>query len=456
MNRVRVLLAIALLFTALLLFAYFGTSILAGPISFLYGRTPGFETVSSIAQIAAVLAGIGFLVTSAFVVIPTALKPASWGRKLLYVLPAYLLGVLGVGVLMNLFGIGTVGMLQGVPLLSEFSYATGWLAVSAVLATIGIVIAAWRAQLPGQIVKLAMQSLSVTGILSLVATVAMLISVFIVATNQPTFPNFGPNGPGGPPSGQGAPQGQATRTAPRTPGAQGGGVQQGGGEQQGGGGQQGRGGPEGGGGPGGGPGGGLAGLISRYEMGGALMAIFAAVALVSTVMGVQALRAGGAAMAGEAAAPLNVGQQIVPVAVSAIIITVVGFLLIQVFQVSHENPPVQTTLSFDTPEGKQLFEGACSDCHSNNTVWPWYSYIAPSSWLQASHVNTARSFFNTSEWNTIPAFRKRQIIGNVAMQVRSHNMPPLDYRMIHSTAQLTDQQRETLIQDLQAALQKQQ
>lgn len=450
MSRVRILLAVALLFTALLLFAYFGTSILAGPIEFLYGRTPGFSTVSSIAHIAALLAGIGFLVTSAIVVVPTALQPAGWGRKLLYVLPAYFLGLMLVGVLLNVSSIGTVGTVVGEPGPGGITFAIGWLFVSAVLASIAVVIAAWRMNLGANILKLAMQALSVTGVLSLVATVAMLISVGIVATNQPTFPNFGPNGPGGPPSGQGAPQGQATRTAPRTPSAQ-----QGSGGQQGGGGQPGGGGREGGPG-GGGPGGGLAALISRYQLGGALMAIFTAFALVSTVLGAQALRAGGAAIAGQTTPPLNLGREVVPAAVSVIAITVIGFVLIQVFQVSHDNPPAQTTLQFDTAEGKQLFEGACADCHSNETVWPWYSYIAPSSWLQATHVNNARSMFNTSEWNNLSAFRRRQLINDVAMQVRSHNMPPLDYRMIHSTAQLTDQQRETLIQDLQAALQKQQ
>lgn len=179
-------------------------------------------------------------------------------------------------------------------------------------------------------------------------------------------------------------------------------------------------------------------------MGGALMAVFAAVALVSTVMGVQALRAGGAAMAGDAAVPLNLGREVVPVGISVIVITVIEFVLIQVFQVSHDNPPAQTTLQFDTPAGQQLFEGACADCHSNNTVWPWYSYIAPSSWLQATHVNNARSLFNTSEWNTVSASRKRQLINDVQMQIRSHNMPPRDYMLLHPNAQLTDEQRAEL------------
>lgn len=64
----------------------------------------------------------------------------------------------------------------------------------------------------------------------------------------------------------------------------------------------------------------------------------------------------------------------------------------------HLNPPVTGEPAWDSPRTQELFSRACKDCHSNNTVWPWYSNVAPASWLAALDVSVGRKKFNVSEW----------------------------------------------------------
>ena len=64
----------------------------------------------------------------------------------------------------------------------------------------------------------------------------------------------------------------------------------------------------------------------------------------------------------------------------------------------HENPDVIREPAWDKPQTRELFERACKDCHSNQTEWPWYSSVAPISWLVQSDVEEGRSHFNVSEW----------------------------------------------------------
>src|SRR5215831_5607865 len=104
MSRVQQRFTLALLFSALLLLAYYGITLIGGMIGFLYDSVPGFNTFNNIARIAAILAAIGLFITAVIVAIPTALRPAGWGRKWLYVIPLYALGFLAFGALSSLIG----------------------------------------------------------------------------------------------------------------------------------------------------------------------------------------------------------------------------------------------------------------------------------------------------------------------------------------------------------------
>ena len=87
---------------------------------------------------------------------------------------------------------------------------------------------------------------------------------------------------------------------------------------------------------------------------------------------------------------------------------------------------------------------SCFDCHSNQTVWPWYSNVAPASWLIQRDVDEGREALNFSEWN------RGQEGGEAAEAVAEGAMPPFIYLLSHPAAKLSDAERAAFIQGLQA------
>jgi len=134
--------------------------------------------------------------------------------------------------------------------------------------------------------------------------------------------------------------------------------------------------------------------------------------------------------------------------VKAIVILIVGFVLIQLvpYGRNHTNPPVQAEPQWDSPETRALAKRACFDCHSNETVWPWYSNIAPISWLTQRDVDEGRQKLNFSEWN------RPQKADEVIEVIQKGEMPPKIYLLTHPQARLTQAEKEKLIRGLQATL----
>lgn len=229
---------------------------------------------------------------------------------------------------------------------------------------------------------------------------------------------------------------------------------QGGQRPEGGGGFQGR--PDGDGGfpPGGdpgGPGGGTGSITTRYSVGGALMTIFAVIGLAGAVGG---LRAAGQAPSTAWASPIAVRypREAGLAFVTAIGITVVVLAVMQVVPVKRDNPPVKTPITWDSDTTKRLVYASCMDCHSNETAWPWYSYIAPASWLTTMHVHDGRAEMNLSELDSMPSFQRRRLAENMAEQIRMGSMPPKDYLILHPDARLTDAEKQQLIEGLQKSI----
>ncbi len=110
----------------------------------------------------------------------------------------------------------------------------------------------------------------------------------------------------------------------------------------------------------------------------------------------------------------------------------------------HTNPPVKAEPFWSTAQTHDLFVKACGDCHSNQTVWPWYSNIAPVSWLIQSDVTEARSKFNVSEWG-----RAKNKGDEAADELKEDEMPPLIYTLMHSEARLSDQDKAALVKGLE-------
>ena len=121
-----------------------------------------------------------------------------------------------------------------------------------------------------------------------------------------------------------------------------------------------------------------------------------------------------------------------------------GFLLIQFVPYRVSNPPVRSEPKWDSPRTRQLAVAACFDCHSNETVWPWYSYVAPVSWLVYNDTMEGRGRLNFSEWNT--GFQRGA--GEIVSKIQEGEMPPAIYLPMHPSAQLTATEKQQLIDGL--------
>jgi len=117
----------------------------------------------------------------------------------------------------------------------------------------------------------------------------------------------------------------------------------------------------------------------------------------------------------------------------------------------HTNPPVTATPAWDTPRTEELVRGACYDCHSNETEWPWYAHVAPASWLLQRDVDEGREKMNFSEWGFSP---EEAAFVAVAVEevVRDGEMPPSRYRLVHPGARLSAADKEELIAGVKASL----
>jgi mono/diheme cytochrome c family protein len=124
-------------------------------------------------------------------------------------------------------------------------------------------------------------------------------------------------------------------------------------------------------------------------------------------------------------------------------------LLIQVVPVDRQNPAVVTQVSWDSAETQALWTRACADCHSNETTWPWYSYVAPISWLVAHDVEEGRGKFNIS---ALDANRLDKLSREISEVVGEGEMPMPIYLITHPEARLTSAEQETLIKGLQETL----
>ena len=130
------------------------------------------------------------------------------------------------------------------------------------------------------------------------------------------------------------------------------------------------------------------------------------------------------------------------IAISAVLLGVVIQLV--PYGRDHTNPQVVQEPQWDTPQTRALFMRACADCHSNETKWPWYSNIAPVSWLVQHDVDEGREHFNVSNW----LHQKKNKGDEAAEEVREGDMPPLVYLPAHPEARLSKIEKKELITGL--------
>lgn len=125
------------------------------------------------------------------------------------------------------------------------------------------------------------------------------------------------------------------------------------------------------------------------------------------------------------------------------------FAVAQLLPTPLTNPPVRRDVQWDTPATRELVKRACFDCHTNETVWPWYSHVAPMSWLVVNHVDDGRARLNFSEWD-----RPNSSFNSVNKNVTNGEMPIWNYLLIHPTAKLTPAETQQLLSGLKATFER--
>jgi hypothetical protein len=118
-------------------------------------------------------------------------------------------------------------------------------------------------------------------------------------------------------------------------------------------------------------------------------------------------------------------------------IGVLGLAAAQLIPVPRNNPQIETEVPVSI-ELEAVMRRSCFDCHSNETVWPWYSRVAPVSWLLAHDVYEGREHVNYSTWNRLSAEEQAKAIEESWEHVEEGDMAPWYYEMMHERARLSD------------------
>jgi hypothetical protein len=121
----------------------------------------------------------------------------------------------------------------------------------------------------------------------------------------------------------------------------------------------------------------------------------------------------------------------------------------QLVRPEHTNPPIDAsrTIQARMAAGSGLgavLDRACGQCHSNATVWPWYTSVAPVSWLMASGVKLGRQAVNYSEWAAYPPERQRELLDATCQAASSGKMPGSAYTLLFPRSRLSPQDVETI------------
>ena len=133
----------------------------------------------------------------------------------------------------------------------------------------------------------------------------------------------------------------------------------------------------------------------------------------------------------------------------ALVVCAVLSLGIQLIRPARTNPPTDPTRTLKArmrvpDDVAQILDRACRDCHTHDTTWPWYSHVAPVSWLLSDHVNHGRRHVNFSDWASYSTTEADKRIKDVCKLVREGEMPMTSYLWMHADARLSERDVELI------------
>jgi hypothetical protein len=134
---------------------------------------------------------------------------------------------------------------------------------------------------------------------------------------------------------------------------------------------------------------------------------------------------------------------------NAALVFLAVIVAIQMVRPARTNPPTDPARALTarlpvTSEALAVMNRACRDCHSNDTTWPWYSNVAPVSWLVIDHVKSGRRHFNYSEWARYEPDKASKLLHDICEETRDGSMPMGSYTLVHRDARLSDRDVQAL------------
>jgi hypothetical protein len=132
-----------------------------------------------------------------------------------------------------------------------------------------------------------------------------------------------------------------------------------------------------------------------------------------------------------------------------LIVLVCALIIAQFYRPARTNPASDPAHAIEarlqvTPPVAAILDRSCNDCHSNKTRWPWYSHVAPVSWLLVSDVNEGRENVNFSEWDHYTNSDAASLLRQICREVRAGVMPLAIYKPLHPSAKLSTDDINTL------------
>lgn len=130
------------------------------------------------------------------------------------------------------------------------------------------------------------------------------------------------------------------------------------------------------------------------------------------------------------------------------LILIVGIQLIQPAKNQTElATDNESIVDLEVPlEVVEILKASCFDCHSNHTNYPWYSRIAPISWVMAHHISEGKEHLNFSEWQHYNAYQKEHLLEELNEAIEDHKMPLKSYLLMHEEAQLGHQEQQYILE----------
>jgi len=128
-----------------------------------------------------------------------------------------------------------------------------------------------------------------------------------------------------------------------------------------------------------------------------------------------------------------------------LIFTVGAVVVMQLIPLDRTNPKIDETVTLHTDKSvMKILKTSCYDCHSNETKWSDYAYIAPLSFGVVEHVEEGREALNFSNWKKIPDYIKKLRLEKAIEEINEDEMPLPTYTMFHKDAVLTPKDKEIL------------